>query len=139
MQLKYIEKFMDGHVNKAKQMFIDVLKEMGVALAMDDFGTGFSSLGYLWRFGFDRLKVDRSFVAGLEQDPERSRQVIETILMLGNRLNMQVTAEGIETESQSKTLSELGCDILQGYLYGRPSSLAAAKTEGALGDIPRAS
>ncbi len=104
---------------------IDTLKEMGVSLAMDDFGTGFSSLGYLWRFGFDRLKVDRSFVAGLDKDPERSRQVIETILMLGSRLNMQVTAEGIETEEQSQILTELGCDILQGYLYGRPEALGA--------------
>jgi diguanylate cyclase (GGDEF)-like protein len=117
---------------------IDTLKEMGVSLAMDDFGTGFSSLGYLWRFGFDRLKVDRSFVAGLERDPERSRQVIETILMLGNRLNMQVTAEGIETQTQSKILSDLGCDILQGYLYGRPAPLDTPNTEGAADSAHRA-
>lgn len=118
---------------------IDTLKEMGVSLAMDDFGTGFSSLGYLWRFGFDRLKVDRSFVAGLERDPERSRRVIETILMLGNRLNMQVTAEGIETQTQSKILSDLGCDILQGYLYGRPAPLDATHVQGAADGVSRAS
>ncbi len=102
---------------------IDALKEMGVSLAMDDFGTGYSSLSYLWRFGFDRLKVDRSFVSGLERDPIRSRQVIETILMLGERLNMRVTAEGIETEKQARILADLGCDILQGYLFGRPAAL----------------
>ncbi|MDE4132788.1 bifunctional diguanylate cyclase/phosphodiesterase [Phaeobacter sp. QD34_3] len=107
---------------------IDCLKEMGVSLAMDDFGTGYSSLSYLWRFGFDRLKVDRSFVTALDRDPERSRQIIEAILLLGDRLDMRVTAEGIETREQSEYLSQLGCDILQGYLYGRPTSLDGIET-----------
>ncbi|WP_299506777.1 bifunctional diguanylate cyclase/phosphodiesterase [uncultured Roseobacter sp.] len=103
---------------------IDAIKEMGVSIAMDDFGTGFSSLSYLWKFGFDRLKIDRSFIAALECDPVRSREIIETILMLGDRLGMRTTAEGIETEDQSDLLSALGCDMLQGYLFGHPANLA---------------
>lgn len=103
---------------------IDTLKEMGVSIAMDDFGTGFSSLSYLWKFGFDRLKIDRSFIAALECDPVRSKEIIETILVLGDRLGMRTTAEGIETPEQSELLSTLGCDMLQGYLFGRPTKLA---------------
>jgi diguanylate cyclase (GGDEF)-like protein len=104
---------------------MDALQETGVGIAMDDFGTGYSSLGYLWRYGFDRIKIDRSFVAGLEQRNERSIQIIEAIVILGKRLGMEVTAEGVETEQQAKILTELGCDILQGYLFGRPGALQA--------------
>lgn len=103
---------------------IDALQEMGISIAMDDFGTGFSSLGYLWKYGFDRIKIDQSFVAGLGDGSERSLQIIETIVTLGQRLGMKITAEGVETEDQSAQLSELGCDVLQGYYYGRPSNLA---------------
>jgi diguanylate cyclase (GGDEF)-like protein len=104
---------------------IDSLQDMGVSIAMDDFGTGFSSLGYLWKFGFDRIKIDRSFVSGLNDNPERSLEIIESVVMLGKRLGMQVTAEGVETQEQSELLSELGCDVLQGYLYGRPAVMEA--------------
>lgn len=109
------------------EMQIDALKEMGVAIAMDDFGTGFSSLSYLWKYGFDRLKIDRSFVAALEENPERSREIIETVIMLGARLDMRITAEGVETAEQSALLSDLGCDVLQGYLFGKASPLNTLK------------
>ncbi len=102
---------------------IDALKEMGISIAMDDFGTGFSSLSYLWKFGFDRLKIDRSFISALECDPARSQEIIEVILLLGERLGMRTTAEGIETNEQSELLSTLGCDVLQGFLFGRPADL----------------
>lgn len=108
---------------------IDTLKEMGVAIAMDDFGTGFSSLSYLWKYGFDRLKIDRSFVAALDECPERSREIIDTVVMLGARLNMKITAEGVETVEQSQLLSALGCDVLQGYLFGKASPLSALQTQ----------
>ncbi len=107
------------------EMQIDSLREMGVRIAMDDFGTGFSSLSYLWKYGFDRLKIDRSFVAALDENSERSREIIESVVMLGSRLKMKITAEGVETPEQSKFLSDLGCDTLQGYLYGRPAPLVA--------------
>lgn len=112
---------LDDNTNVAFQ--IDALHEMGVSVAMDDFGTGFSSLGYLWKYGFDRIKIDRSFVSGLEDNPERSLEIIESVVLLGKRLGMQITAEGVETDAQSEVLSRLGCDVLQGYLYGRPATL----------------
>ncbi|MEO8882220.1 MAG: bifunctional diguanylate cyclase/phosphodiesterase [Devosia sp.] len=97
------------------------LKALGVSIAMDDFGTGYSSLGYLWQFGFDKLKIDRSFIAALDADGTRAREVLDTIIVLGHKLDMTVTAEGIETEYQASVLSDLACDHVQGYLYGRPS------------------
>ena len=100
------------------------LRGMGVAIAMDDFGTGYSSLGYLWQFGFDKLKIDRSFVAALDVHDQQARDILDTIIMLGHKLNMTVTAEGIETEHQAKVLSTLACDHFQGYLYGRPAPAA---------------
>lgn len=103
------------------EMQIDTLKEMGINIAMDDFGTGYSSLSYLWKYGFDRLKIDRSFVLALDKSPERSREIIEAIILLGAKLNMKITAEGVETSEQSELLTELGCDTLQGFLYGRPA------------------
>ena len=96
------------------------LRALGVSVAMDDFGTGHSGLGTLWRFGFDKLKIDRSFIAGLETGGARAREILDTIIALGHRLNMVVTAEGIETTEQARVLSELACDQLQGFLFGVP-------------------
>lgn len=107
-------------------MQIDTLKEMGVAIAMDDFGTGFSSLSYLWKYGFDRLKIDQSFVAALEHHPVRSREIIETIVLLGEKLGIKITAEGVETAEQAEMLSAMGCDVLQGYHFGRASRMELA-------------
>lgn len=96
------------------------LRALGVSIAMDDFGTGYSSLGYLWQFGFDKLKIDRSFITGLDHNTEKALEILDTIIMLGHRLNMTVTAEGIESENQADLLAELECDHFQGYLFGRP-------------------
>lgn len=96
------------------------LQQLGVSIAMDDFGTGYSSLGYLWQFGFDKLKIDRAFIRGLDAESEKTREILGTIIMLGHRLDMIVTAEGIETEGQAELLSSLACDQLQGYLFGKP-------------------
>lgn len=103
---------------------ITALKDMGVSIAMDDFGTGFSSLSYLWKFGFDRIKIDRSFIHALEEDPERSLGLVESIVLLGKKLDMEITAEGVETQTQSAILSSLGCDVLQGFYFGRPEPLS---------------
>jgi EAL domain-containing protein (putative c-di-GMP-specific phosphodiesterase class I) len=118
-------------------MQIDTLKEMGVSVAMDDFGTGFSSLSYLWKFGFDRIKIDRSFIQALEEDPDRSLGLIETIILLGEKLDMRITAEGIETQYQSEILSSLGCDVLQGFYYGRPKPLESLSEKNCPGDRPQ--
>jgi diguanylate cyclase (GGDEF)-like protein len=118
------------------------LRALGVSVAMDDFGTGYSSLGYLWQFGFDKLKIDRSFVAALDAHDQRAREIVDTIIMLGHKLAMTVTAEGIETEYHASVLAELACDHFQGYLYGRPApatDLAAFllenRTEAAPGEV----
>ena len=87
---------------------------------MDDFGTGYSSLGYLWRYGFDKLKIDRSFVVGLGSDAARSKEIIDTIIVLAHRLDMSVTVEGIETETEAEVILGLDGDQVQGFLFGRP-------------------
>jgi len=100
-----------------------ILRDMGVGIALDDFGTGYSSLGYLWRFPFSKLKIDRSFVAALEQSAS-AKGVLRSIVKLGHSLGMTVTAEGIEKAKQLACLRELGCDLGQGYLLGRPAPIA---------------
>ena len=79
------------------------LRKLGVAIAMDDFGTGYSSLGYLWQFRLDKLKIDRSFVAALNHHDKKARDILDTIIMLGHKLEMTVTAEGIETAAPSRS------------------------------------
>jgi diguanylate cyclase (GGDEF)-like protein len=96
------------------------IKALGVSVALDDFGTGYSSLGYLWRFPFDKLKVDKSFMIDLATEGSKSREILATIIALGKVLDLKVTAEGVETEQQAAVLRELNCDLVQGYLYGRP-------------------
>lgn len=108
----------DEHVGRQ----ISGLKTLGVSMALDDFGTGYSSLGYLWKYQFDKLKVDRVFLEGYEFYATKYRDIISAIVMLGHRLGMVVTVEGIEKQDQLKMLDELGCDMFQGYLLARPIS-----------------
>lgn len=103
---------------------LSTLRKLGVKLSLDDFGTGYSSLGYLWQFGFDKLKIDRSFIVGLDHNTEKASEILDTIILLGHRLDMTVTAEGIETVHQEKILSDLECDHFQGFLFGRPMPAA---------------
>ena len=95
------------------------LKELGVTLAVDDFGTGFSSLAYLKRFPVDALKIDRTFVEGLGEDDE-NHAFVRSIVSLADALGLEVVAEGVETQLQSKILAQLGCHRAQGYLYAKP-------------------
>jgi EAL domain-containing protein (putative c-di-GMP-specific phosphodiesterase class I) len=97
-----------------------------VLIALDDFGTGYSSLSYLHRFQMHTLKIDRSFVGDLQSGVERgSAAVVRAILALSRAQQMEVVAEGIETEDQRRALLALGCELGQGYLFARPASLEA--------------
>ncbi|MGI4746352.1 MAG: putative bifunctional diguanylate cyclase/phosphodiesterase [Janthinobacterium lividum] len=95
------------------------LRDLGVRLVLDDFGTGYSSLSYLQRFPFDKLKVDRSFVQRMEAD-EGSRAIVSAIIAMSRSLNLEVTAEGVETIEQFDLLCARGCHELQGFLLGHP-------------------
>jgi len=106
---------------------LDQLRALGVRVALDDFGTGYSSLGYLRRFPVDVLKIDRQFTTGIGTDPTDTAIVV-AITQLARALDMQVTAEGVETRVQRDALSGIGCQSAQGYLYARPMSAAALTT-----------
>ena len=97
------------------------LRDIGVKLALDDFGTGYSSLGYLKRFPVDIVKVDRTFVADLEEDPA-SHTIVSAFIQLAHALGMSIVCEGVETAGQRDELSRIGCDSCQGFLFGAPMS-----------------
>ncbi len=99
------------------------IKAMGVGVAMDDFGTGFSSLSTLQSFPFDKIKIDKSFVQGIGQF-DRSTVIVRAVLGIGRGLGIPVVAEGVETEDQLAFLREEACAVIQGYLFGRPAPLA---------------
>ncbi|CAO4171720.1 Diguanylate cyclase [Methylorubrum aminovorans] len=98
------------------------LRALGIHIAMDDFGTGFSSLSYLSRFPFDKIKIDRSFVQSMTEH-KGSAEIIRAIIGLGRALHIKVLAEGVETTEQREMLRSEGCDELQGYLFSKPKPL----------------
>jgi EAL domain-containing protein (putative c-di-GMP-specific phosphodiesterase class I) len=106
---------------EAAMASLSALRAIGVRLAIDDFGTGYSSLAYLRRFSVETLKVDRSFVSGLDRGGEDAA-IVEAIVGLARSLGLQVVAEGVETEGQLRRLEALGCDYAQGFYLGHPVS-----------------
>ena len=101
---------------------IRVLRRLGVRFSLDDFGSGYSSLGYLARYPFSKVKIDRSFAEHITSDGP-SRSIIEVVCQLAQKLGMRVVVEGIETESQRREIVALGAEQAQGYLFGRPQAL----------------
>jgi EAL domain-containing protein (putative c-di-GMP-specific phosphodiesterase class I) len=99
---------------------LETLRGMGVRLSIDDFGTGYSSLSYLQHLRVHRLKIDMSFVRDLETNPG-NLSIVTAIIALGHGLALDVVAEGVETPEQLAHLKRLGCDLIQGYLVGRPA------------------
>lgn len=111
------------------------LRARGVRMALDDFGIGYSSLIYLRRFAFDKIKIDRSFLESMESTGE-SATIVHSIVHLGRSLGLTVTAEGIETVEQHRFLQAVGCHELQGFLFSRPVSLGDFRKMIGLGEAP---
>ena len=111
------------------------LRQLGVAIALDDFGTGFSSLAHLKRFPVDQIKIDPSFIADIHRDPNGAA-IVRATIALAHGLGVPVVAEGVENEAQIRFLREHRCDIVQGYLYGRPGSPDAIREVLTSADVP---
>ena len=105
------------------------LKGMGVSIVMDDFGTGYSSLSYLWKFPFDKIKIDRTFMASFEKSGHDVEAVVRSIIALGRELNMRVTVEGVETSNQVEFLYDAHADQVQGFYFGRPVPASEVSSE----------
>jgi diguanylate cyclase (GGDEF)-like protein len=115
-------------LNDAKRgiALLTQLRERGIRIALDDFGTGFSSLAYLRTLPLDKLKIDRSFVRTLsETQDEAARTIVRAIQQLASGLQLEMTAEGVEDQTQNRALADIGCDYGQGYLYARPMNATA--------------
>ncbi len=95
---------------------MNTLRELGVGLSLDDFGTGYSSLSRLAHLPIRELKIDRSFMRDVERDPS-ARAIVTAVVRVGQSLQLTVVAEGVETDGQRNLLAELGCDVVQGFLY----------------------
>ncbi|RWX68766.1 bifunctional diguanylate cyclase/phosphodiesterase [Mesorhizobium sp. M4B.F.Ca.ET.089.01.1.1] len=109
-------------------VILQQLAEMGISVAVDDFGTGYSNLSYLIDFSFGKLKIDRSFVSRIDTD-SNSGAVVSTIVGLSRALGVGIIAEGVETENQATLLRAAGCEVVQGYLFGRPAPLKVGMGE----------
>lgn len=104
-------------------VLLERIKALGVKLSIDDFGTGYSCLSYLKDLPFDKLKIDRSFVMNIDNDP-KNLAIVMTIINLAKNLGMSVLAEGVEKEGQANVLKRMGCHLFQGYLYSKPLTLS---------------
>ena len=126
VEIEITESIMIDSTEKALSC-INELKAMGIKIAIDDFGTGYSSLSYLNNLPSDMLKIDKSFI-DVMNDSESSKKYVATIISIGHILNLEVISEGVESESQIETLRSVGCDYIQGYVWGRPLSVDDAMT-----------
>lgn len=124
--------------NESNMKELEMIKAIGAAIVMDDFGSGYSSLSYLWRFPFDKIKIDQSFMTGLNDSGRDAKTVIKTIIALGRELRMHVTVEGVETAKQLSFLDEANAEQAQGFYFGRPVP-AAEVAASILADFKNAS
>ena len=117
-EMEITESIMIESYEKALK-YINEVKEMGFKVALDDFGTGYSSLSYLHSFPANLLKIDKSFIDVMNSS-DSSKKYVATIISIGHILNLEVISEGVESEDQLSTLKEIGCDYIQGYIWGKP-------------------
>jgi EAL domain-containing protein (putative c-di-GMP-specific phosphodiesterase class I) len=120
IELELTESVAMHHADEVLDKLLE-LKQIGVKLAIDDFGTGFSNLSYLQRFPFDRLKIDQSFIRGIENVPA-NKSIVKAIISLARSLSLEVIAEGVETVTELTHASS--CDEVQGYFFARPMPAA---------------
>ena len=123
--LELTESLLVDHAEGRIRSVLGELKRLGVTLALDDFGTDYSSLGYLTQLPFDKLKIDRIFVDGVAES-ERAQNLLGGIIALGRGLGMTTIAEGAERPEEVTILRELNCDVVQGYVFARPTDAAGA-------------
>jgi len=119
LELEITESLFVDHSDETMAV-LQRIKALGVTLAIDDFGTGYSSLSYLKRFPIDTLKIDKSFIRDVTEDAD-SAAIVDAVVAMAHRLSLNVVAEGVETQEQLTFLNIAGCDIVQGYLLGRPA------------------
>ena len=117
-EIEITESIMIDSVDKAVQVISEV-EAMGIKIAIDDFGTGYSSLSYLNKFPADLLKIDKSFIDKMNSR-DSSKQYVAAIIAIGHIMGFNVISEGVEEDEQLKTLREIGCDYVQGFIWGRP-------------------
>ncbi len=134
LQLEVTEGVLLDDLDVARDQ-IEALRGLGIRVALDDFGTGYSSLSYLRSLPFDKVKIDRSFVHGLDTDSTK-RAIVQLIVGLAHELGMRTTAEGVETEAEVVLLGATGCNSFQGYYFGKP--MPAAELAARLFPAPRA-
>jgi EAL domain-containing protein (putative c-di-GMP-specific phosphodiesterase class I) len=113
--------------SEATRAVLRQLHDLGVRIALDDFGTGYSSLSYLRSFPFDKIKIDRCFIADLSNDSHHACAILRAVVQLGNSLGMTTTAEGVETDEQLSIVRQEGCSEVQGYIFSRPKPAAELK------------
>ncbi len=121
LEIEVTETVIFGRFAERIALTLRELRRLGTRIALDDFGTGYASLAHLKRIQVDRLKIDQSFVRDIETDADDA-VIVRTVISLAKSLGMDVVAEGIETQEQLAFLREHGCDLAQGYLFGRPTT-----------------
>ena len=118
LELELTENIIMENVHIAMEL-LDKIKQLGIMISIDDFGTGYSSMSYLKRLPVDILKIDRSFVNDIVENPD-DNAIARSIITLGHSLNLKVIAEGVENNAQLQRLAKEGCDEIQGFLFSRP-------------------
>jgi EAL domain-containing protein (putative c-di-GMP-specific phosphodiesterase class I) len=127
LELEITEGYLMRRPEAAREI-LNQLKALGVRILLDDFGTGFASIGYLQQLGFDGIKIDKSFIAAAMGDPSAA-DLAQAIIAIGNALDIPVTAEGVEFPDQAVLMQAAGCTRLQGWLFGRPEAAAQLQSQ----------